>query len=140
MSTAPVMSITDELIAELESVASDDFPLSAIDTETLRALLAERAELKSRVATMTGLLGDAEDELDSLAGMMEPYYSQCNADDDARRLIERIRAVLPPPYIPPPPPAITCQQCSGWKSKRVFIDDAALRNHTRSAHAMQAAK
>lgn len=46
MSAAPVMSITDELIAELESVASDDFPLSAIDTETLRALLAERAELK----------------------------------------------------------------------------------------------
>jgi hypothetical protein len=40
------MSITDELIAKLEAIAGEDFPLTAIDTEALRALLAERAELK----------------------------------------------------------------------------------------------
>lgn len=46
MTAAPVMSITDELIAELEYTASQNHAYVPVNPPAMRALLAERAELK----------------------------------------------------------------------------------------------
>lgn len=93
----------------------------------------------SKEAMMIGLLDEARDEMRSLIGMMEPYYSQGNADSDARALIERISAVLPPPYVPPAPKPIKCKHCTGGKANRVFRNSNDLKKHIRSIHESLAA-
>jgi hypothetical protein len=45
MTAAPVMSITDELITELEYTASQNHAYVPVNPPAMRALLAERAEL-----------------------------------------------------------------------------------------------
>lgn len=45
MTTAPVMSITDELIAELDALANANHAYVPVHPPVMRALLAERAEL-----------------------------------------------------------------------------------------------
>lgn len=50
MSTSPVTSVTDELIAELERSVECVWPETDHAVVTLRALLAERAELKRQLA------------------------------------------------------------------------------------------
>ena len=79
------------------------------------------------------LLESAVGEMNSLIGMMEPYYSQCDADKNARALIEKIKRVLPPepePYVAPP---ITCDLCTG-RSKRTFKTSNALKMHQAHVH------
>lgn len=49
MTTTPIVSITDELIAELEAAAKAPF-VAVVDPATILALLAERAELKKMLA------------------------------------------------------------------------------------------
>jgi hypothetical protein len=80
------------------------------------------------------LLQEAVDEMESLIGMMEPYYSQCDADREARELIQRIRAALPAPPAPYVAPPICCQHCEGAKARRVFKTKQALNNHVSSVH------
>lgn len=46
MTAAPVMSITDELIAELDALANANHAYVPVPPNTMRALLAERADLK----------------------------------------------------------------------------------------------
>lgn len=57
MTTAPVMSITDELIAELEQRCRSIFPLE-VNREAILALLAERAELKKDAERLDWLISD----------------------------------------------------------------------------------
>lgn len=45
MTTPPIMSVTDELIAELEAACNED-PIVELGRTTIRRLLSERAELK----------------------------------------------------------------------------------------------
>lgn len=59
------------------------------------AALKEARERPLREHVVTGaFLMEVTSELSSLIGMMEPYYSQGNAADDANALIERIEAML----------------------------------------------
>lgn len=45
MTTSPIMSVTDELIAELEAACNEE-PIVELGRTTIRRLLSERAELK----------------------------------------------------------------------------------------------
>ena len=45
MTTPPIMSVTDELIAELEAACAEE-PIVELGRTTILALLSERAELK----------------------------------------------------------------------------------------------
>jgi uncharacterized protein YdeI (YjbR/CyaY-like superfamily) len=57
MTAAPVMSITEELIAELDALANANHAYVPVPPNTMRALLAERAELKRSAERMiTGLI------------------------------------------------------------------------------------
>jgi len=49
MSNAPVVSITDELVAELETSVCCVWPESNSAVTTLRALLSERAEMQQQL-------------------------------------------------------------------------------------------
>ena len=49
MTTSPVMSLTDELVAELETSVCCVWPESNSAVTTLRALLAERAEMQQQL-------------------------------------------------------------------------------------------
>ncbi|MSR12884.1 MAG: hypothetical protein EXR84_14055 [Gammaproteobacteria bacterium] len=57
MTTAPVVTITDELIADLESYARTDCVIR-IEPHDIRALLAERAELKRDAERLDWLIKD----------------------------------------------------------------------------------
>lgn len=71
MSTPPIMSVTDELIAELEAESmhddGTDVPVSAAE---LRALLSERAELRRDAGRYRWLRdNDQLDHLSQYAGL-----------------------------------------------------------------------
>ena len=67
MTTSPVMSITDELVAELEfdlEVAETTHQLEAsVSRDALAALLAERAELRRVIADVKWRVADTTDQL-----------------------------------------------------------------------------
>ena len=67
MTTSPVMSITDEMVADLEfdlEVAETTHQLEAsVSREALAALLAERAELRRVIADVKWRVADTTDQL-----------------------------------------------------------------------------
>jgi hypothetical protein len=69
MSNAPVVSVTDELVAELEAIAQDaSFVTRESDSQEYLAnlatrLLAERAELRRVIADVKWRVADTTDQL-----------------------------------------------------------------------------
>lgn len=88
---------------------------------------------------------DLEELLDcisSLADMMEPYYKQCNGDDEAQRILEKYR--LRRPYTSVKVIPASCKICGKTflkSSKKRLLDasqqNAALCNHMISAHGLE---
>lgn len=66
--------------------------------EAFQRELATKHELEQRphrTHVVTGaLLIEIVGEVQSLVAMMEPYYSQCNADRPACELIERLQTII----------------------------------------------
>lgn len=79
--------------------------------------------------------------IDSLAGMMEPYYSQCGGADEAYRIIEKYKRMQP--YTTTDTIPASCKICGKtfqYSAKKRLLDawqqDAALSNHLISAHGL----
>jgi hypothetical protein len=102
--------------------------------DDVKAMLAAAPKPADHSEDVRALLEAAVYEMGDLIGMMEPYYSQCNADKNANELIERIQAVLPPPPKPYVAPPLCCDLCEGNKAKRVFKTSDALCDHRRHVH------
>lgn len=135
-------SLTDDELAN-GAFMNYDQPLNiqGILAGTHSSPIAWMTAVKDRIRWLSrkyeealSLLDEAEVELNSLAGMMEPYYSQCGGADAAEELLSRIGKVRPAEYVPPPPPPICCDLCTGGRANRRFTDEAALNHHKRAVH------
>jgi uncharacterized C2H2 Zn-finger protein len=70
------------------------------------------------------LLSDSISQMRSLIRMMEPYYSQCNAEREAEELIERIEMVLPYEQVIKGRSSFRCTECT-----RTFGTPSAVSQH-----------
>jgi len=63
-----------------------------LDAEERKKLEEKEEQVRPlRVFTVSGeFLDEIRDQIQTLIGWMEPYYSQCNGGDAGERLIERI--------------------------------------------------
>lgn len=82
--------------------------------------------------------------LESTASMMEPYYSQCNGQDDAWKMIEFLQNKLPYTHVVTvvePAYCKICNQTFEKSSKGKKLDqaaqDTAVANHLISVHGIQ---
>ena len=81
MTTPPIVSITDELIAELESeLAKNDGTGICMSDSEMRALLAERAELKRDAERMEFIVNE-EITISKMYGTGMPMVYQCQWHD-----------------------------------------------------------
>lgn len=83
--------------------------LSRLMLDEKQKQTAERERLAARerrqVVLSTDQIDEITAELESLIGMMEPYWSQGDADKDARNLIDRLNAMADGKPVNAPVPA-----------------------------------
>lgn len=91
----------------------------------------------------------SQDELDellscieSLVGMMEPYYSQCGGADEASEILEKYRRKQP--HTTEQLIGASCKICGKtfkWSRKKRLLDEhqqnSALSNHLRQEHGIE---
>lgn len=77
--------------------------------------------------------------IESLAGMMEPYYSQCGGADEAYEILEKYRRRQP--YTTEELIGASCKICGKtfkWSRKKRLLDEhqqnTALSNHITQEH------
>lgn len=81
MTTPPIMSVTDEIVAELEAACSEE-PIVELGRTTIRRLLSERAELKRDAERYRWLRDGESSEFLSFYALGFPY-DQLDAAIDA---------------------------------------------------------
>ena len=94
MTTSPVMGITDELVAELERSVECVWPETDHAVVALRALLAERAELKQEVGRLNArLLLSSAHAASTVASCMAQVSGIAGAAAELQRDADRWRSV-----------------------------------------------
>ena len=92
MTTSPVMGITDELVAELERSVECVWPETDHAVVALRALLAERAELKQEVGRLNArLLLSSAHAASTVASCMAQVSGIAGAAAELKRDADRYR-------------------------------------------------
>ena len=107
MTTPPVMSLIDEIVAELE-LACEEAALVSLGRTTIRRLLSERAELKAE----NEALREDHDKAWRLAGMNLENLGSALAEND--RLRKQIEDMSPFNGSPLTGPDLKCLACGGY--------------------------
>lgn len=84
------------LIKQADNILQKRFrEAAAKQKEAEAAAKRERHDRVHRKHTVTGgFLLDVADQLESALSMMEPYYSQCDADKDGREMVARLEEII----------------------------------------------
>ena len=94
MTTSPVMSISEELVAELEAVAHTGKGAFMIECAEVHALLTERAELKQEVGRLNArLLLSSAHAASTVASCMAQVSGIAGAAAELQRDADRWRSV-----------------------------------------------
>lgn len=88
MTTSPVMSITDELVAELEAVAHTGKGAFMIECAEVHALLTERAELMRDAGRYRWLRGRIENKGDMVIAKVSEWSIESWSGDDPDTAID----------------------------------------------------